>query len=401
MSSAQLSVTPLSKRKLAVRDSLVFATLSLVTLVLFVITLFLFHSFESHRLSVGQQWSSTGKSLLNQGRAREAVSALRTALSFEPNDRDDQLLLAQALSRSGQIEEATNYYLNLWEARPGDGNVNLQLARLARAAGKANDATTYYRAAIFGTWQGDGIERRRETRLELADYLIERGQDAAARAELLIAAGNNPETEDLDLGLADRLRKIGDLEDAMSFYRRGTVLEPHNSKALEGAGRAAFDLGRFEEAGRYLRRASQYWSGDQNESQRSDLDSLIVESQRARDLDLSDDLPSDVRAKHIVLASAIAEKRMASCLTQTVDASVSAQTQPRSVSTDILILSDRWSEVRPNLLLKILRQNPALQDRIVQLIFDSEAQTTAACGKPVADDAVLSVIAKTAVQTNQ
>ena len=77
---------------------------------------------------------------------------------------ENQLALAQALAASGHVNEAENYFLNLWQSRPGDGLINLQLARLERSRGREQQATEYYRAAVFGTWDGDALTRRRDTR---------------------------------------------------------------------------------------------------------------------------------------------------------------------------------------------------------------------------------------------
>lgn len=400
MNSAAAS-SPLTPRKLAFRDSVAFATLSLVTATLFGITLLLFRSFEEHRKRVGQQWSITGRTLLSEARAPEAVDALRTALSFQPDDRDNQLLLAQALAQSGKTEEATNYYLALWESRPGDGNVNLQLARLSRTSGKDSEATKYYRAAIFGTWEGDGINRRRDTRLELADYLIERGQKAAARAEILIAAGNNPETAPFDLSLAERLRNIGDTEDAMSFFLRAAALEPSNSRAWEEAGRSAFALDRFDDASRYLRRAVTHWPSDGDETRKSEVQSLANDSARARELNLSDDLAPEIRTKHILQASTLAQKRVASCLATLVEKSVAAAKRPQAVPADILALNNKWSQENLNLTSKTLQADAALQDQIVKLVFDSETLTSSSCGAPQADDAIALATSRASLQATQ
>ncbi len=244
-----------TKRGLLLRDGTVLLVLMAVTLFLFGVTLFLFKSFEAHREALGQQWSDRGRVQLAAGHPAQAAEMLRTALSYEPDDRNNQLLLAQALAGAGETEAATNYFLNLWEARPGDGFVNLQLARLARGRGIAPEAENYYRAAIFGTWQGDGVERRRSIRLELADYLAGRGEVAAARRELLIAAGNAPEQDGVQLLIADRLQAIGVSNDALPLYEAVVARAPHNRMALAGAGRTAFALGAYPQAVKYLTEA--------------------------------------------------------------------------------------------------------------------------------------------------
>jgi len=192
-----------SRRKLFLRDSLTFFVLTLATIVLFVLTLLLFRSFTTHRADLAIRWAARGETALKQGHPDQAVPALRTALIYAPETRSYQMMLAQALGNSGHAEEATNYFLNLWEAQPGDGVINLQLARLARQRGASEEAIRYYRAAIFGNWGGEGVERRREARLELANYLIDQGNLTMAQTELLIAASNAPPGAGLEILFGD------------------------------------------------------------------------------------------------------------------------------------------------------------------------------------------------------
>ncbi|ADW70966.1 tetratricopeptide repeat protein [Granulicella tundricola] len=217
----------LDKRKLLLRDSITFLTLALIALVLYGVTTLLFHSFESHREDLGKRWSQRGEQAIQQGRPAEAIIDLRAALTYAPDDEPYQLLLAQALANDGRTDEATAYYEAFHEAHPGDGNINLQLARLARKKGTAHEAIDFYRASIFGAWQGDAITRRREVRLELAAYLIDQHELPLARAELLIAAGNTPDTAASDLTLAEMFEQSGDPDNAYTYYRKyGARPEP-------------------------------------------------------------------------------------------------------------------------------------------------------------------------------
>jgi hypothetical protein len=67
------------------------------------------------------------------------------------------------------------------------------LARLAVKQGNEAQALFHYQSALDGTWQGNGYDRRREVRLEMARYLISRREYNPARTQLLIAAGNAPD----------------------------------------------------------------------------------------------------------------------------------------------------------------------------------------------------------------
>jgi tetratricopeptide (TPR) repeat protein len=241
-------VVKAAKRRLLLRDSATFSLLALIAAALFGVTLFLFRSFESHRDDLGQRWAGRGQQALAARRPEDAIVALRAALTYAPDEVGYRMLLAQALAESGHTEEATTYYLNRWEEAPGDGVVNLQLARLARQKGDSQQAVEYYRAAIFGDWGANGATKRRLVRMELSDYLIEHRDLAAARAELLIGASNAPGGARSDLLYADRLQAAGDLSDAMKYYNKAIAADPHQSEALEKAGRVAFALGQYRHA---------------------------------------------------------------------------------------------------------------------------------------------------------
>lgn len=396
LSSRYADAPAATKRSLMVRDGLLLLILCSATVALFGITWFLFKSFESHREDLGKRWSERGRTALQQGRPAEASQALHIALAYEPGDRTDQLLLAQALAESGHIEAATNYFLNLWDVQPGDGFVNLQLARLARKRGEAQPAINYYRASIFGNWEGDGVARRREVRLELADYLAQRGQILAARSELLIAAGNAPEKEGaLQIAIADRLQAIGDLPDALHFYQVAVAADPHNEFALERAGRAAYALGDYNEAYRLLGEAlavARRTPGGGN--QEASLAALVEDAHRAPQLILSRDLPAEERADHIVTASEIAQKRLKACLLHFAPtAAGSAPTPDATVPPVLSALKSRWADESESLSRRDLERDSVMEDGITQLIDDTEVQTAKLCGAPTGDDALLLMLA--------
>ena len=384
-----------TKGGVLLRDGFTFAVLCLVTAALFGLTLFLFRTFEGHRSNLGDQWSARGRAALKDGKPEEAVEAFRTALTFSPNDRNDQLLLAQALAASGRIDEATNYFLNLWEARPGDGFLNVQLARLLRKKGDKAGAVNYYRAAIFGSWEGDGVQRRRETRLELADYLASQGDPTNARREILIAAGNAPEREDLELAFGDKLRAIGDTADALTYYEKAIQDDPVRETALERAGRAAYALGKYGDAAALLTRAVTKAKKKNDANKLAELTALVTNSQRLVALNPSRELPAVERTEHLEAARAIAQKRMQGCVAQ-LSGAASGQRQDRGapLPPDMATLRNRWASVARNDGRVALERNAALEDTVMALVFDTERETAHVCGQPEGDDALLLLLAR-------
>src|SRR5260370_5906179 len=207
------------KRRLILRDALTFLSLTLITAALVAVTLFLFHSFALHRSDLPQRWAARGQVAIASGHPDQAIVALRTALSYAPGDRSYELLLAQALGDAGHTEEAYNYFLGLWETQPGNGFINLRLARLAANKNDMQAAINYYRAAIYGTWEGDGIVRRRALRLELSRYLIAHHDLTTPPTHLLLAGGNAPDDVGLALTLAPLLEQASAPHDVLNYLQ--------------------------------------------------------------------------------------------------------------------------------------------------------------------------------------
>ena len=386
MSRTEIS---LAKRRLLLHDSLTFLVLSLITGALFLVTLFLFRSFSSHRSELAIRWSGRGRQALNASKPEQAIAALRTALSYAPGTRSYELLLAQALADAGRTEEASNYFMNLWTTQPGDGFINLELARLAAKKDAPQAAIKYYRASIYGTWEGDGVVRRREVRLELARYLIEQHDSNAARIELLIAAGNSPDDPSLDRTLAELLVQAGDVADGFSYYQKALRGEPKNQAALEGAGRAAYRLGNFAVAHSLLERALEAKASPlakDEEKLSGDLPKMLESSKRILELRPSGKLRPEERVSRILGDRAIAKKRFEGCTTQFTTTS--------GLPPSLQQLKLRWMSGDAMDSRATLLRSFAKQDATVQLIYDTELQTSQFCGAPGGDDALLLLLAK-------
>lgn len=385
MSTTEVS---LAKRRLALHDSFSFLVLVCITVVLFFVTLFLFRSFTSHRAELAVRWSERGRKALQAGKPQEAIVALRTGLSYAPDTRSYQLLLAQALEAAGHTDEATNYFMSLWTTQPGDGFINLELARLSVRKNQPKDAVKYYRASIYGTWEGNGVVRRREVRLELARYLIAQHDLNAARLELLIAAGNSPSDPVLNRTLAGLLVETGDLTDGLKFYQKSLLTSPKNQESLEGAARAAYTLGKFATAHSLLERALEA-KGSPREKQPappSDLETMLANSRRILELQPSSRLRPRDRVARIVRDRALAKKRFDGCI-----ARFSAST---GLPPSLLHLQQDWNGNEASAGFGALLRDSAAQETMVQLIYDTELQTSQFCGVPTGDDALLLLLAQ-------
>lgn len=387
----KIDQSTIALRKLILRDSLAILSLTLATVVLFVITFVLFRSFSAHRVDLAQRWSDRGRKALSAGNADEAIVDLRTALTYAPGTRDYELLLAQALGEAGCkgcAEESYQYFLSLWDAEPGNGSINLQLARLAAKRNDRRQAVNFYRASIYGTWEGDGVARRAEVRLELARYLLEGGDAASARMELLITGGNAPDDYDRDMAIADLLRQAQDPGDAWTYYQRAIAARPGDAAALSAAGRFAYEAGDYERALLLLDHAQDARVARQVPAAAYTGD-LALRSNAARILDLLPlpNQPANERMAHIRVAQDIARKRLETC---------SAQFPPPATSPpELQALNNSWSSPGGRSNNTAVSRDPSLQDSAMQLVYDTEIQTAKLCGAPTGDDALLLRLATT------
>jgi len=376
-----------TKRRLILRDALTFLSLALITAVLFAVTLFLFHTFATHRQELAQRWSARGQAAIASGHPDQAIVALRTALSYAPGERSYELLLAQALGDAGHTEEAYNYFLGLWETQPGNGIINLRLARLAAKKNDMQAAINYYRAAIYGTWEGDGVVRRREARLELARYLIAHRNLSSARTELLVTGGNAPDDVSLSLTLAQLLEQASAPYDAQNYYQKVLAREPNNPQALEAAGRLEYGFGYFEEAHRLLERAKDELEAPaSNQALPPDLQAMLDASKQILRLAPSKKLPAAERVARILRARDLAKKRFDSCNTE----GSAASGLPSALQT----LAARWKNKEATLNRAALMNDPGEQDAVMKLVYDTETQTSQICGAPTGDDALLLMLAR-------
>ncbi len=375
----------LARRRLLLRDSIGFVTLVAATAVLFGVTLLLFRSFTSHRDQLAARWADRGAQNMRSGHPEQAIGALRTALNYAPDNRGYEQLLAQALGEAGRTDESYAYFMTLWESQPGSGSINLELARLAAKRGDKTAAVEFYRASIYGTWEGDGVLRRAEVRLELARYLIAVRDFDPARMELLIAAGNSPETARLDLTIAVLLDQSRDPTDAWSYYQKAIALAPRDAAVLEAAGRHAYQSADFVSAHRLLARAEAARAASH---EAPDAGLALVRDNAARITQLLPEpaLAARDNAARVVAVRKIAKARLDACAAQLTGGSLRANLQG---------VTARWSATEGTAGVASLR-DPALQESAMRLVYDTERTAETLCTPATGDDALLLLAARAA-----
>jgi Flp pilus assembly protein TadD len=435
--------TPLSasdrieRRRLIFADTLSLVTLFAITALLAILTNYLYQSYASHQVALAARWLQRGDQALRDHKPQAAIDALSSALAYAPNDRSTAIKLAEALASAGRTQEATVYFNALLESQQGSGVINLQLARLAARQGNVSQAIDDFQRAIYGNWEGDGYVRRREVRLELVTYLIANHRLDQARSELLVASGNAPADDiSIQLEIARNMELAQDPSDAFHVYR--TILHHHPSlrEALDGAGRTAFQLGRYLEAKLYLSRALELpaTEADSDESAAEALQQSrdqLGEASRILAVYPSSRLKPAERDARILTARKLAVARLTTCMNAkaTAPATPSAAPAPKVSSNPLQSLAsrfarqpskpagneaaapppvdplqglvERWRRLPSKVTLAELEKDPELAETQIQLIYDTELVTQQVCGAPTGDDALLLKIAQAPNQVEE
>jgi predicted Zn-dependent protease len=167
-------------------------------------------------------------------------------------DRRYGLALARSLVATQQIEAARSTLLALRESAPEDPEINLELARIDAQRHDVTNAVRYYHTALYASWPVEETDTRRKVRLELIRFLLTNGQPGRAEAELIVLGADLPDDLQTHLEVGDLFTAVGDHHRALDQFQAGLRLSPQNETALAGAGRAAFEIGDYPLAQRYL-----------------------------------------------------------------------------------------------------------------------------------------------------
>lgn len=245
--------TPFSERALlrrvVRRETVRLVALTAIAIAVFLATRGLAARAHAVALEDAAAWYQRGQEALARDQPQQAAIAFRRATMKQRGEPRYTLGLAEALARSGNLDAATRALLNLREFTPEDSDVNLALARLAQARGDLGEAVRYYHHAIYAPTSDP--ERARAIRLDLIRMLIAAGDDDRAVSELIATTVDLPADTAARLEIADLFRAAGDQTRALEIYERVLSDDPGREAALEGAVRAAFELGDYRRITRY------------------------------------------------------------------------------------------------------------------------------------------------------
>lgn len=359
------------------------ASLALLTglvVVFFTFVTGLSRIYYAQQASLAERWSARGEADLAAHRFRNSVDELRAALLYSRDNAAYQLSLAEALIGLNRTSEAQAYLINLWGQQPENGRVNIDLARVAAQEGRTQQALRYYHNAIYANWPGDQEAQIRDARVELIEYLLRIKARAQAQSELIslqVFLGEDPSQQKQ---LGDLFMRTEDYEHALAAYRLSLSADPRNHDVLAGAGAAAFQLGNYTLAARYLQQAVSLSPKDSQSRDQLKMAQLVLRMDPFRPrISVAD------RDKAVMQDFALAGDRLKAC---PVAASYVSSLDPQQD------LAKDWARLKPEVTESGLRRNPDLVNSSMTTVFSIERQASIWCGSPNDTDSALQLIAK-------
>jgi predicted Zn-dependent protease len=357
------------------KEPVIVGVLFLLAIVAFGAVTALTKSYTTRQRHVTWDLYTRAGSALKSGNMPEAIRAFRAALDLAPDNSLYQLGLAKALMAGGRNAEALTYLEILWDKQPENGEVNLELARNYAAGGDTEQAIRHYQNAIYSVWRTDPDINRRTVRFELIHYLIAHGAKTQANAELVALAGNLPEDTTLRTQVAALFFDTKDYTRALSQYERVLRIDAQNKDALAGAGQAAFQLGQFATAQKFLSEAVRQDSNDSESAEDLKISALV------HAVDPFDRRISEAeRRARVIDAFHVASKRLQACASSSDQRDRFQDLMQRQVAMQARVSS--------------LSQKPEFSTSVMDLVFEIEEFTQGICGTPVDKDLALSLLSK-------
>jgi tetratricopeptide (TPR) repeat protein len=230
--------------------------LTLVAVLAFLVTRAVAKANTERRAQDAQVWFERGEQAMKDGRAADAARALRRATVTDPANIRYRLQLASALSAANADPEARQVLLSVRTMTPDSADVNLALGRLEARQGNVSSTVGYYQAALNTMWRQQEAPTRHRVRLELIEFLLGRGQRSRALSEILMLAADLPETAAAHAQAGRLFLDAGDPTHALVQLDLASEIDPADQNVRFLAAKAAFSLGDYTRARRYLRGTS-------------------------------------------------------------------------------------------------------------------------------------------------
>lgn len=367
----------LDSRVYRTREPVTIALLTGLAIVCIVLVAGLSRIYHNQQDSLADRWSARGAADLQGQHYTAAVADFRTALLYSRDNFQYQLDLAEALLGEQRTDEAYAYLINLWGRQPENGLVNRELARIAANRGELDKSLRYYHDAIYANWPGDEEAERRKARFELIELQLKSGSRAAAESELIALAANLGKEPAVEARVGALFARAQDNQQALAEYRQSLKDGGSGAEILAGAGQAAYALGQYGLAERYLEQAVAANPADAESARKLETARLVMRFDPFRQ-----QLSTSERNRMVVQAFTAAGERLKTCC----PAGAACTATEQSTAED-------WAQLQPQITVGGLRRDPDLVNAAMALVFNIERQTASVCGAATGTDEALLLIA--------
>jgi tetratricopeptide (TPR) repeat protein len=342
----------------------------------------LVNRFQEQQKALARHLYEQGLGEQQAGKPELALEHFRAALTYSRDSFQYQLSLARALRDSGRTDEAETYLISLWERSPQNGAVNLALGRLAARQKNLDKIIQYYHNAIYGVWDSNPEQNRLNSWFELVEVLLRVNARPQAQAELIALSATLPPNSELLFHAADLFAQAQDYEHALAGYRRVLHLDRLNRAAAAGAGEAAFKLGRYRTATRYLEAASKANPQDAQVAQMLQISNFILQQDP-----FTRGISMEERNRRIRAVFDEAGQRLDTCMN-----SKGREPSPSGQVDPLPPLKAQWTQMKRTLIRLGRTGESGLADEVMDLVLQIEQQTASCSATP--QDQVLLLLAQ-------
>jgi len=242
----------------------------------------------------------------------------------------------------------------------------------------------YYHNSLYGLWAGSQIDQdQQKVRVELIHFLLDHQQNSSALSEVLILASEIPDGDPAAQTETGQLfLKAGDAQHALKHFVRAIALDRSSAAALAGAGNAAFQLGDYGAASRYLGAALAQGRSSESDQQFLNIANMVLSNDP-----LAPHLSREERNRRVLVDFDQSLRRLQSCLNQLSG----GRNSPNSILGP---LQADAQAMQSKLQMRNLRRDPELLRDGVELISKIEETTNASCGKPTGLDEALLLLGR-------
>ncbi len=163
----------------------------------------------------------------SKGKWAEAIGLCQRAISLQPKSAAAYKIFGKALQSTGKLEEARQCYLKALQLQPNLAEVHANLGSLSAQQQQWQAAISHYQKALELNPQFAGAYRN------LAKVFERMGQPAAAAISWYQALTLEPQagTAEQYLTVGNAVFQQGNIDEALSCYRRAIELNPNLSQA--------------------------------------------------------------------------------------------------------------------------------------------------------------------------